>query len=1202
MRELDIEQISRETVKLAESWQKRADELIGPKEKTYQSQMAGLLRRPIDKVILTRMIDQAFRSANKARIADQVIYTLKNNKVPEFFSDWEKMLIKLFLTFGQSFSAVSVPQVIKKMRTFSSQAILAGEKGPLAGHLKKRKAQGVRMNINHLGEALLGEEEAVSRLQTYVADLENPAIEYISAKISTIYSQILPLAFNHTVGILKERLTMLYRTAGNNSYTRKGGKQVPKFVNLDMEEYRDMEITTTAFMETLSQKEFTNHNAGIVLQAYLPDSYGIQQKLTDWAMDRVKNGGSPIKIRLVKGANMEMEQVDAEINNWPLTTYDAKTDVDANYKKMVIYGLNRDRMQAVKLGIASHNLFELAFAYQVASLRGVIEHVDFEMLEGMADHIRRAISEDTKDILLYAPVAERAQFINAIAYLIRRLDENTAPENFLRYASNLKVGTPEWSFLKGQFLESCQKLATVKQTPNRIQNRLQEVFSENTGTYYRHQFINEPDTDWSLLVNRQWAKEIRSKWMKTKEDTPIEIPIVVAGKEIMHDRDISDCVDPSQYHQSICVARFRLANEQDVENAVVTAKRDPDGWRLMGHDRRHQILCRVALELRKGRGDLVGAATANAGKLFTEADVEVSEAIDFAEYYPLTVKQLLDIELVEGRGRGVGLVVSPWNFPIAIPCGGIVASLAAGNAVIFKPASDAVLVAWELCKRFWAAGVPKTALQFMPCPGASVGAKLVGHPDVDFVILTGGTETGLRMLEQRPSLFLAAETGGKNATIVTAMSDRDQAIKNVIYSAFGNGGQKCSATSLLILEREVYEDRNFRRQLVDAAKSFSTGSAWEFKNKMGPLIKPPDGDLKKALTTLEPGEKWALEPKMLDNNPYIWSPGIKWDVTAGSLTHMTEFFGPVLAVMCAENLQQAITLTNQTGYGLTSGIESLDPREIELWKNRIEAGNLYINRGTTGAITLRQPFGGLKKSAIGPGIKAGSPNYTSQFMVFKEISPPKIGTIEKENRLLRLAAEWKLKVRWNAFGSLNQQMDDVVSAMRSYLYHYEKEFGRDNDYFNLRGQDNILRYLPVGLMIVRLHKNDTLFETLARIIAVLIPGNRLGVSIPDGLDNDVVRFLKGSDGKRLLKDIPLTVENDQQLIRAIPDVDRIRYAAFDRVPEAVFKAAAESGFFISCAPVLMEGRLELLHYTLNQSICHTYHRYGNLGERALTLT
>ncbi|MBW2432252.1 MAG: aldehyde dehydrogenase family protein, partial [Deltaproteobacteria bacterium] len=550
------------------------------------------------------------------------------------------------------------------------------------------------------------------------------------------------------------------------------------------------------------------------------------------------------------------------------------------------------------------------------------------------------------------------------------------------------------------------------------------------------------------------------------------------------------------------------------------------------------------------------------------------------------------------RGKGVGVVISPWNFPIAIPCGGIVASLAAGNTVIFKPSSDAVLVAWELCQCFWRAGVSKRVMQFLPCSGATAGRELVTHPDVDFIILTGGTDTGLSILKQRPDVFLAAETGGKNATIVTAMSDRDQAIGNVIYSAFGNSGQKCSATSLLILEKEVYDDPRFKRQLVDAARSFRTGSAWDFENKMGPLIRPPGGDLKKALTQLETGEKWVLKPEMSDGNPHLWTPGIKWDVRPGSTTHMTEFFGPLLAVMRAEDLNHAIEMVNQTGYGLTSGIESLDPREQAHWKDRVRAGNLYINRGTTGAVTLRQPFGGMGKSALGAGFKAGGPAYVAQFMEFDETEMPLAGPLRHSHRLFHLAQQWRQDLAWGRFDELASDIEKTIRAIKSYLYQAEQVFDREIDYFHLRGQDNILRYLPVGKVVVRIHAKDSLFETLTRIAAVRIAGCQLLISAPEALHNAVTQFLDTRQGRRLAGEHPLRRETDADLIARIPDIDRIRFAAPERVPPQLFKAAAKTGFYIARSPVTMEGRIELLQYYRQQSICHTYHRYGNLGDRS----
>jgi RHH-type proline utilization regulon transcriptional repressor/proline dehydrogenase/delta 1-pyrroline-5-carboxylate dehydrogenase len=1203
MKKQPTPRIVEEAISLAEAWQNRANELLTSEERGIQEQMSRLLAHRIDKVILTKLIDQSFRSHDSGRVADQISSLLREYGVPDFFPKVEKLLLQMFLGLGRHFPDFAVPKMIDKMRQSSSRAIIPGEEEVFRAHLQKRKEEGVRMAINHLGEAVLGEDEALSRLATYMEDLKNPLIEYISVKTSTIYSQIQPLAFERTVSVLKDRLSQLYRAAGGHYFVTNDGTKVPKFVNLDMEEYRDLEITVTVFMRTLDEEEFKDHYAGIALQAYLPDAHNMQQKLTSWAKKRVSAGGSPIRVRIVKGANMEMEQVEADLCNWPLAPYDNKLDVDANFKRVVDFGMEPANIEAVHLGIGSHNLFELAYAYKLAQKNNVTASLSFEMLEGMADHVRRAIQEMSMGVLCYAPVATREQFINAIAYLIRRLDENTVEENFLRYSCNLMTDSEAWTFLKDQFLASYEHRDKVSMSANRIQNRLEETFPENMGSFYEGEFSNEADTDWSLATNRKWAESIREKWKRGPDDKPLKIPLVVAENEIYKGRETAEYFDLSQINakegRRVRVASCVMADDKDVDQAVAVAKADPEGWRSKSPEERHRILSRVAMELRRARGDLIGAAAASTGKVFTEADPEVSEAIDFAEYYPHSVKIFNELKNVECHGKGVGVVISPWNFPIAIPCGGIVASLASGNTVIFKPATPGVVVAWLLCQCFWNAGLSKKVLQFIPCVGFTTGLRLTNNPEVDFVIFTGGTDTGMTILKERPDMSLAAETGGKNATIVTAMSDRDQAIRNVIHSAFSNGGQKCSATSLLVLEKEVYEDSTFKRQLVDAARSYSVGSVWDFKNKMGPLIHPPQGRLKRALTQLEPGESWALKPENILHNPHMWTTGIKWGVQPGSYTHMTEFFGPVLGVMCADDLSHAIDLVNQTGYGLTSGLESLDRREQNRWKHSIRAGNLYINRVTTGAIVLRQPFGGMGKSALGAGIKAGGPNYVAQFMNFKETDPPPTGAIQNEHVLLQLAQEWQRKTAWGQLEKFKEDLKKTIRAIKSYLYYAEQEFFQEREYFHLRGQDNIVRYLPAGTVAVRLHQEDTLFDVLARMAAVRISGCRLVVSIPSDLSNEVTEFLHGIDGKRLAGDSPIIYESNMGLIRRIRDIHRIRYGAPDRVPYEVYQESAKTGFYISRANVMMSGRLELFQYFREQSISDNYHRYGNLGERAL---
>ncbi|TYT73671.1 proline dehydrogenase family protein [Desulfobotulus mexicanus] len=1186
---------------LAREWQSRANSLLTDEEKRIQSQMSKLLNRPEDKVTLTKLIDRSFRSSDFSKVAEQVVHILESDGIPRFFSFQEKILAQIFSRAGRHLPKVSVPKLIDAIRKQSSRSIVPGEAEALHAHLATRRAEGVRMNINHLGEAVLGEGECTERLKTYVEDLKNPDIEYISVKISTIYSQINSFAFEETIQVLVERLSLLYRTAAAYHYSHPDGSLTPKFVNLDMEEYRDLAITAEAFCRTLDQPEFLGHSAGLVLQAYLPDAWPIQQQLTDWARKRVASGGAPIKIRLVKGANMEMEQVDAALHNWPLAPYDNKLDVDANYRRMVDYGMEQENIRAVHLGIGSHNLFELAYAWERAKAMGATAFVGFEMLEGMADHVRRAIQETTGAVLYYAPVASREQFINAIAYLIRRLDENTGPENFLRYSCKLNVGSEEWKFLENQYHDACRHRNTVGSEGHRNQNRRSEDLSVKKGTFHEKCFVNEADTDFTLEENRIWAAEVREKWEVKEEKEPLHIPIVIAGEEVFEERKTAAQFDPSTAsgEKRRTAALFAMGTDADVQKAVATAKADPDGWRSLSWEDRHEFLSRAAAELRILRGDLMGAAAANTGKLFSEADPEISEAIDFAEFYPWSTKNFTRLSGMEMKGKGVGLVVSPWNFPVAIPCGGVVAALAAGNTVIFKPASDAVLAAWILCQAFWRAGISRNTLQFLPGSGSSVGAGLVNHRDVDFVILTGGTETGLRILKDRPDLFLCAETGGKNATIVSSMSDRDAAIANVIHSAFSNTGQKCSATSLLILEKDVYDDEKFKQQLVDAAKSWHVGSPWDFRSKMGPLAQPPSGDLLRALTTLEPGEEWVLKPEQVGDNPYLWTPGIKYGTKEGGYSHMTEFFGPVLCVMRAKNLKHAISIVNATGYGLTSALESLDPREQALWKDSIKAGNLYINRGSTGAIVLRQPFGGMGKSAMGSGIKAGGPNYVSQFMHFEEKDWPCAGPIDSDHGVLRLAQDMALKAKWGGFGEDKEDILKFSRAVESYLFWWQEEFSREKDYFRLRGQDNLVRYRPVGRTVIRIHEKDSIFDVLARIAACRITSCPFELSIAPDMAGKTVDFLSTHWAEKLLQGAAVLRETDQALGERIPLRDRIRYASEDRVPEELLKKAAETGFYVARVPVFMEGRIELLQYLREQSICHTYHRYGNLGERGL---
>ena len=437
---------------------------------------------------------------------------------------------------------------------------------------------------------------------------------------------------------------------------------------------------------------------------------------------------------------------------------------------------------------------------------------------------------------------------------------------------------------------------------------------------------------------------------------------------------------------------------------------------------------------------------------------------------------------------------------------------------------------------------------------------------------------------------------------VATMSDRETAIKHILHAAFGHTGQKCSATSLLVLEREVYESESFRETLCDAVKSMKVGSAWELDTKMGPLTHAPSGDLVKGLKELELGERWALMARNIEDNPCLYTPAIKWEVTRGSYTHLTEFFGPVLSVLCAESLDEAITMVNETGYGLTSALESLDAREQAIWRDTIRAGNLYINRGTTGAIVLRQPFGGMGKSAFGPGIKAGGPNYVAQLMDFSDAPKakpsPDAEIASPELRSLHEAIAARVEQGRDTGLGLDEAKC-VMEAINSYDQAYNSEFGIEHDHFELVGQDNIRRYLPVESLRVRVSEEDCPFDIFARVCAAKAARCRVTVSSPPELKSETIQLLDEMTASWAAT-IEFVEESDEELSQLIAaqQTDRVRYAGPNRAPESVLRAVGDSGTYIAQTPVLTCGRIELLWYLREQSISHDYHRYGNLGERS----
>src|SRR5262250_1497910 len=612
-------------------------------EKAQARRLARMMEDPRGKELTIALIDQAFRSRRPARIADQLGYLLERYGTPQFMQWWERVALLLGGVMGQYLPSVIVPPIVARLRHETESLILPGEEGELLRYLVERRATGVRLNLNLLGEAILGEGEAARRLEAYLALLAREEVEYISVKVSSVFSQINLVAFRHAVERVKDRLRVLYGQALRHQYRRPDGQRVPKFINLDMEEHRDLDLTVTAFREVLDEREFLVLPAGVVLQAYLPESYRVQRALTEWAVARCGRGGAPIKLRIVKGANLAMERIDAAGHGWPQAPYTTKIEVDANFKRMVEYGC-------------------------------------------------RAVQARAGGLLLYAPVVRAEDFHSAIAYLVRRLDENTAPDNFLRHVFGLEEGSADWRRERDRFLSAFERIEGLSDAPRQPQDRAVEARSPEEPSA-EGAFVNEPDTDWSVAANRSWIDAVIARWRVRPAET---IPLQIAGALVTGAQEtaVRDRSRPERI-----AYRHALAGREQVSRALDAAHAAQPLWAARPVAERRAVLEHAARVLATRRGDLIGAMIVDGAKTVAEADPEVSEAVDFARYYPRALEETRDeLEGAEMEPLGVVVVAPPWNFPLSIPASGVLAALTAGNAVLLKPAPEAVLVGWQLAQ------------------------------------------------------------------------------------------------------------------------------------------------------------------------------------------------------------------------------------------------------------------------------------------------------------------------------------------------------------------------------------------------------------------------------------------------------------------------------------------------------------------------
>lgn len=886
-----------------------------------------------------------------------------------------------------SFAAKMVAKsMAKNIESMGAQFIAGATPQEALGTLESLRAQGMAFTVDLLGEAVVSRAEEEVYLSRYLELLDflghassrwaplgggSGALDWgfapkvnISLKPSALYSQMNPVAFDYGVDRAKERLRPIFRKA----------MQWGTFVCLDMEHTALKNMTLALYKSLMEEPEFRDYpHTGLVIQAYLRDSEEDLRSVIEWARKR----GRRCMVRLVKGAYWDAEVVWARQNQWPIPVFTCKQETDAQFEKLARILLENHAV--VSCACASHNIRSLAYVLELSKeLKVPSDRLEYQILYGMAEPVRSALKKAGLPLRLYTPIGE---IIPGMAYLVRRLLENTSNESFLRL-----------SFSEGVSREALLRnpLEVLAERPREATAVKPSMPKEAVAP-----FANEPPWDWTQA---QVRRDFKQALVKVRKTFPVKVPLMVGGVKITGETAFSS-TNPNDTRE--VVGLVAAAGRREAQEAIGAAKEAFEFWRNTTPQERAGYLFKAAQIARSHRFELAALQVFEVGKSWKEADADVCEAIDFLEYYGREMIRLGtprrmghvpgEISHLFYEPRGVTAVIAPWNFPMAISTGMTSAALVTGNTVVYKPASQSPVIGWRMVRLFEKAGLPSGVLNFVPGPGSVVGDVLVTHPDVAAIAFTGSKEVGLNILRKAydtlPSAQMiknvVAEMGGKNAIIVDADADLDEAVVHVLHSAFGYQGQKCSACSRLIVLEENYD--KFIARLKAAAESLELGPVEDPKNMMGAVIDP--GAKAKILEYIEIGRsegKILVERHFGDANGHYVPMVIFTDIPAHHRLAQEEIFGPVLSVLKVSSFDEALDVANGTPYALTGAVFSRSPENIEKARKAFRVGNLYINRGCTGAIVGRHPFGGFKMSGIGS--KAGGPDYLFQFMVPRNVA------------------------------------------------------------------------------------------------------------------------------------------------------------------------------------------------------------------------
>lgn len=989
--EADIGRIGREIFKRAEA----AAPSVFSMEFWQQFGMNWLTGDEELKLRLFRFIEVMPSLKDSTAIASHLLQYLKPQTIPGHASAKGPKLpgpIELAVAFDRPDRAYAHLVAWAAMYACgkSARQFIAGSTPAEAiASVRRLRRKGMTFTLDVLGETIIADHVARHHQELYLDLIGHLGLESrewredeildvapwgslpkvnVSLKLSAIVVKFDPIDPAGVSEAVLERLRPVLRKAREHG----------AFINIDMEHYAVKDLTLDIFKRVLTEPEFRDWpDCGIVIQTYMPDGEGDLRGLIEWARRR----GAPISVRIVKGAYWDSETANAVRNKWPMPLYREKWESDESFERVGQLLLRNSDI--IRPAFASHNVRSIAAVMAMQSALGLPQRtLELQMLTGMGDPLKRALVSMRQRLRVYAPFGD---LMTGMAYLIRRLIENTANESFLRQSFGEQLPVDELLLNPSH---PRRRRATKLPTP---------YFQDPEGESYMEPFNESSEIDFSRAENRDaMQKALEGARHQFGKDYPAVVngmPMVSGGWH--------ESLNPSK--PSEVVGRTTVSDRAIADKAVSAARKAFAGWSATCPHDRAAVLDRAADLLDAKRFEICAWMIHEVGKTWREAHGDFMETADYLRFYAREMRRLADrprkrdypgeTNEYSYMPRGVAVVIGPFCFPTSLLTGMVAAALVTGNTVVVKPASDGSVCAAKICGILNEAGLPAGVLNFVPGAGDVIGEYLAGHSGVDLVALTGSTETGRAIVnrareartDRRGFKHVVAELGGKNAIIVDDDADLDEAVQATMASAFGYSGQKCTACSRVVVLKDAYDA--FVEKLVSAASAVKPGAADSPATSVGPLINAEavaaarafvERGLAEAKCVLPP--KW---PKDLKDG-FFMSPAIFADVPRGAHIAQTECMAPVLCVLKAESVEDAVEIANGTAYALCAGVYSRSPLTIEYAKHHLQAGMLYVNRKITLSRVDRQPFGGYRNSGL--GARTGGPDYLQQYMIARTVS------------------------------------------------------------------------------------------------------------------------------------------------------------------------------------------------------------------------